>query len=279
MAEELDTLSVYLRDIGRYALLTPDEEIALAQTIEGGGDAGARARERFVTANLRLVVSVAKKYQGATSLSLLDLIQEGNLGLIRAVERFDARKGFRFSTYATWWIRQAITRGIANTGRTIRLPVHVEQTARRVRRCRRHLEERLGRDPTIDEVAREAGVDAAAAADVIAYSRPVASLDEPVGDTADAAELVDMLPDTAASDPAAVATEGVAAEVVLSAESLSGRDRRILTLRHGLDGGEPLTLGQVGEQLALSAERVRQIETRALSALRQTPATGAALRC
>ena len=295
--DEEDLVRLYLTDIGQYELLTKDDEVRLAQAIEaghaarrelGGRGAGSTGRElrrtarageeaerQFVQSNLRLVVSIAKKYQ-ASGLPLLDLIQEGNLGLMHAVEKFDWRKGFKFSTYATWWIRQAITRGIANTGRTIRLPVHAGDTLARVQKAQARLELRLGRAATLAELAAEVDLPLDKLTEALQFRAEPLSLSEPLRDDADA-ELGDMVEDRSAASPfeeAAVAL--LPLEVARLLEPLDDREREILRLRFGLDRGEPRTLEEVGEHFQLTRERIRQIEARAMSKLRHPSAeTGA----
>ena len=295
--DEEDLVRLYLTDIGQYELLTKDDEVFLAQAIEAGDAArrdlaretepvrrrelrrlvraGDDATRHFVQSNLRLVVSIAKKYQ-ASGLPLLDLIQEGNLGLMHAVEKFDWRKGFKFSTYATWWIRQSITRGIANTGRTIRLPVHAGDTLARVQKAQARLELRLGRPSNLAELAREVEMPEDKLAEALQLRVEPLSLSEPLREDADA-ELGDVVEDRAAASPfeqAAVAM--LPFEVARLLEPLEDREREILRLRYGLDCGEPRTLEEVGEHFHLTRERIRQIEARAMSKLRHPSAeTGA----
>jgi RNA polymerase primary sigma factor len=259
-----DALSLFLNEAGRYPLLTPDEEIELAKRIERGDLA---ARERMVNSNLRLVVSLARKYHGVGDLCLLDLIQEGILGLIRAVEKFDWRKGFRFSTYATLWIRQAIQRGLADRGRTIRLPVNVAQRERRVAKAERLLSAQLGREPTLEEVAEHSELDPSEVADIGSASRVVASLDRPVGEEGDAS-LGDLLPSDTAAPAEEVEVELREQAVRDTVAALPEREREVIKLRYGLNGDRtPKPLTQVGQQLGVSPERVRQIEERALQHL------------
>ena len=287
---EEDLVRLYLRDVGKYALLTKADEARLAQTVEAGRHArtelargelttlrqrelrrlvrhGEEATETFVKANLRLVVSIAKRYQAA-ELPLLDLVQEGNLGLIHAVEKFDWRKGFKFSTYATWWIRQAITRGIANTGRTVRLPIHAADLLNRVTKARARLETELGRRPTIAELAEDLELDEYKVIEIIRYVTEPMSLSQPL--TADSdSELGDTIEDRSAVSPFdAAATSLLAGEVAKLLVVLDDRERTILQLRFGLDRGEPRTLDEVGAYFHLTRERIRQIEARAMSKLR-----------
>jgi len=289
--DEEDLVRLYLTDIGQYPLLTKQDEVDLARRIEAGAAArdelaaesapsGARRRElrriqrdgeaaeqRFVQSNLRLVVSIAKKYQ-ASGLPLLDLVQEGNLGLMHAVEKFDWRKGFKFSTYATWWIRQAITRGIANTGRTIRLPVHAGDTLTRVQKARVRLELTLGRPPTTTEVAEDLELPEERVVEALRFASEPVSLSEPLREDGDA-ELGDLVEDRGAPTPFEAAAEGLLGEeIVRLLAPLDPREREILWLRFGLDRGEPRTLEEVGRHFALTRERIRQIEARAMSKLR-----------
>ena len=289
--DDEDLVRLYLTDIGQHALLTKDDEVRLAQAIEQGEAAadelarstdlraarrrelrrlvrhGQQAEQTFVQSNLRLVVSIAKKYQ-ASGLPLLDLIQEGNLGLMHAVEKFDWRKGFKFSTYATWWIRQAITRGIANTGRTIRLPVHAGDTLARLQKARSRLEVQLGRVPTVAEIAAETELTEERVTEALCYAGEPLSLSEPLREDGDA-ELGDVVEDHGASSPFEVAAVAILPdEVGRLLAPLDPREREILTLRFGLDRGEPRTLEEVGAHFHLTRERIRQIEARAMSKLR-----------
>ncbi len=263
-SQTTDALSLFLNEAGRHELLTPEEEIELAQRIERGD---LEAKDRLVNSNLRLVVSLARRYQGVGELCLLDLIQEGVLGLIRAAEKFDWRKGFRFSTYATLWIRQAIQRGLADRGRTIRLPVNVAQRERRIATAERKLAAELGRDPTDEEVAQAADVPLAQVAEMRDVARTVTSLDRPVGETQETA-LGDLLP---------ADTPGVEEEVEVTlredlvrrtVEELPDREREVIKLRFGLNGdAEPLPLSQTGARLGIAPETVREVERRALEHL------------
>jgi RNA polymerase sigma factor (sigma-70 family) len=288
---EEDLVRLYLNDIGKHALLTKDAEACLAQTIEAAREArselaaakgmtpsrqrelrrqiraGEEATQTFVTANLRLVVSIAKKYQ-VPELPLLDLVQEGNLGLIHAVEKFDWRKGFKFSTYATWWIRQAITRGVANSGRTVRLPVHAGDLLIRVTKARGRLEGQLGRRPTVAELAADLQVAEGRVTDILRHAAAPLSLSEPLRQDGDG-EMADVVEDRAAVSPFdAAAAALLGDEVNKMLVDLDEREREILRLRFGLDRGEPRTLDEVGVCFNLTRERIRQIEARAMSKLR-----------
>jgi RNA polymerase sigma factor (sigma-70 family) len=288
---EQDLVRLYLNDIGKHALLTKADEVRLAQAVEAGREArielaqvgqltpsrerelrrlvrqGEAATETFVKANLRLVVSIAKRYQAA-EVPLLDLVQEGNLGLIHAVEKFDWRRGFKFSTYATWWIRQAITRGIANTGRTVRLPLHAAELLATVTRARGRLEGTLGRRPTIAEVAADLGLEEHRVTEILRHAAEPRSLSEPLGSEGDT-EFGDMVEDHSAVSPFdAAAASLLSGEVAKLLIVLDERERAILQLRFGLDRGEPRTLDEVGAQFQLTRERIRQIEARAMSKLR-----------
>jgi RNA polymerase sigma factor (sigma-70 family) len=286
-----DLVRLYLNDIGKYALLTKTDEVRLAQTVEAGRDAraelaggqeratsrqrelrrlirhGDEATDTFVKANLRLVVSIAKRYQAA-DLPLLDLVQEGNLGLIHAVEKYDWRKGFKFSTYATWWIRQAITRGIANTGRTVRLPIHAGELLNRVAQARGRLETNLGRRPTIAELAEDLSLDRYKVVEIIRYVTEPISLSEPLRTDSDA-ELGDIVQDHSAVSPfEAAAASLLSGEIANMLVVLDDRERAVIQLRFGLDRGEPRTLDEVGVHFNLTRERIRQIQDRAISKLR-----------
>ncbi|WP_419842526.1 sigma-70 family RNA polymerase sigma factor [Candidatus Poriferisodalis sp.] len=300
--DDEDLVRLYLTDIGQHPLLNKDDEVRLAQQIEKGKAAretlsseraaglsdaqrrrlvqvqrkGDRAERNFVNSNLRLVVSIAKKYQ-ASGLPLLDLVQEGNLGLIHAVEKFDWRKGFKFSTYATWWIRQAITRGIANTGRTIRLPVHAGDTLARLQKARSRLELKHGRPATQGELAMEVDMTEQKVTEAMRFAAEPLSLSEPLREDSDA-ELQDVVEDRAAESPFEVAaTMLLPTEINRLLSPLEEREREILKLRFGLDRGEPRTLEEVGEHFQLTRERIRQIEARAMSKLRH-PSTDTGAR-
>jgi RNA polymerase primary sigma factor len=255
---------LYLREIGKVNLLTAEQEVSLARRIERGDEA---ARRQLVEANLRLVVSIARRYVGR-GMSLLDLIQQGNLGLIRAVEKFDYRRGFKFSTYATWWIRQAITRGLADQARTIRIPVHVVETVNKLMRAQRKLLQDSGRDPTPEEIGAEMGISADKVREVLKVSQVPVSLETPVGDDGDS-QLGDFLEDDAAPAPP-VAVEGVlqSEELIEVLSILTRRERAVLELRFGLRDGKPQTLEEVGRQFGLTRERIRQIEVKTLEKLK-----------
>jgi RNA polymerase primary sigma factor len=261
-AATTDALQLFLNEIRRYPLLTAPEEVDLSKRIEQG-DLGAK--ERMINSNLRLVVSIAKKYQGQ-ELSLLDLIQEGIFGLIRASEKFDWRKGYKFSTYATFWIRQAIQRGLANKARTIRIPVHIGQRERKIVRAERDLSARLGREPNDHEIAREAELPLEQVEEVRDAARTVTSLDRPVGEEGDTA-LGDLL--EGGAPPVDQEVEVSLSEQLLrrTIEELPETERDVIRLRFGLTGEDPQPLRETGRRLGLSAERVRQIESRALKRL------------
>jgi len=285
-----DLVSQYLAAIGDYDLLTAEQEVELAQKIEAGlagaarleaGDfvgksseielcrrvrQGLQAKDAFLTANLRLVVSNARRYANTSGIDFLDLIQEGNLGLIRAVEKFDWRKGFKFSTYATWWIRQAITRAVADKSRTVRIPVHVHDTLAAVRTAQASLKAKLGRDPRPSEIADETGVavDRVELALGVGY---IVSLEQAIGD--DGAKVGDFVADENAVDPVQLAEEmDTASSLRASIRRLPAREARILALRYGLFDGVPRTLEEIGEEFNLTRERIRQLEKLALSRLR-----------
>ncbi len=299
-----DPVRMYLREIGRVNLLTAEDEIRLAKAMEAGElararlseislrlttalltldermglleerrlvqvdfDNGERARRRLTEANLRLVVSVAKKYIGR-GMSLLDLIQEGNIGLIRAVEKFDYTKGYKFSTYATWWIRQAITRSIADQARTIRIPVHMVETINRLVRTSRRLLQELGREPTSEEIAEEMGIAAEKVRDIMKVSQEPVSLETPIGEEEDS-HLGDFIEDHSMVAPSDAASHQLLKEQVEDVlDSLSSRERKVLQLRFGLDDGRSRTLEEVGREFGVTRERIRQIEAKALRKLR-----------
>jgi RNA polymerase primary sigma factor len=263
----LDSLRLYLRSIGRVELLTGAQEIELARRIEKGDMV---AKRHMVEANLRLVVSIAKGYLGR-GLSFLDLIQEGSLGLIRAVEKFDYRRGYKFSTYATWWIRQAVTRAIADKARTIRIPVHMFEKLNRVTHIERQLVQRLGREPEPHETAAEMKVSVREVRDILRVAQMPISLEKPVGDEEESA-LGDFVADEATEEPFDAATESLQREnIQLALDSLPERERQVLELRYGLRGHEPLTLEEVGRAFGVTRERIRQIENNTLKKLKQLP--------
>jgi RNA polymerase primary sigma factor len=267
-AGESDAVMTYLREIGRVPMITHDREIELAQNIEAGD---REAMKQFILANLRLVVSIAKRYVGR-GLTLLDLIQEGNIGLIRAVQRYDWRRGHRFSTHATWWIRQAISRAVADKGRTIRLPVYVNTALNRIRRERQRLLQELGREPTELELAEATGLDPIRMVELQSAPGAPVSLELPVGEDEEQ-ELGDVLADTESASPEDLATtQTLKDEVQRVLESvLTPREQLVLQLRFGLGNGQAHPLEQVGRELGITRERVRQIEAGALAKLRQPP--------
>jgi RNA polymerase primary sigma factor len=263
----LDSLRLYLQAIGRVALLSGQEEIALAKRIERGD---GLAKQQMVEANLRLVVSISKRYLGR-GLSFLDLIQEGSLGLIRAVEKFDYRRGYKFSTYATWWIRQSVTRAIADKGRTIRMPVHMVEKLNKVIQVERQLVQQLGREPTINEVAVQLEFSAHEVREVIRLAQQPVSLEKPLGDEDDSA-LGDFVEDQTAESPFELASRRIRNENVCRALSvLPRREREVIEMRFGLTGGRPKTLEEVGQAFNVTRERIRQIENHTLKKLELLP--------
>jgi RNA polymerase primary sigma factor len=285
-----DTIGLYLDEVSGHDLLTAEDEVHLARAMERGKKAkamldsgdherterarltrmiaeGDEAKMTFIRSNLRLVISIAKRYSGR-GLDLLDLIQEGNLGLIRAVEKFDWRKGFKFSTYATWWIRQAITRGLGNNGRTIRLPVHMVDVVRTVHDTRQSLHDQYHRAPTLEEISEASGLDTERVLAALEAPAETVSLDRPVGDDGDVV-LQDFVEDEGAADPEARAASAWRRERLIQAlNHLDDEERHVLWLRFGLDGDEPWTLSDVGKMINATRERVRQIEARGLAKLR-----------
>jgi len=263
----LDSLRLYLRSIGRVELLTAEQEISLAKRIERGDMV---AKQHMVEANLRLVVSIAKGYLGR-GLSFLDLIQEGSLGLIRAVEKFDHRRGYKFSTYATWWIRQAVTRAIADKARTIRIPVHMVEKLNRVTFVERQLVQRLGREPEPAEIAAELDITVRDVRDILRVAQSPVSLEKPVGDE-DESELGDFVADDTVESPFEIATENLQREDIRRAlDALPERERQVIELRYGLRGSEPLTLEEVGRAFGVTRERIRQLENNTLRKLKALP--------
>ncbi len=262
-----DPVRMYLREIGRIKLLTADEEIDLARKIVAGGNSGAVAKRKLVQANLRLVVSIAKKYVGRGML-FLDLIQEGNLGLIRAAEKFDHERGYKFSTYATWWIRQAITRAIADQARTIRIPVHMVETINKLKKVTRKLAQELARKPSEEELSAEMGISINKLREIIKVAQEPLSLETPIGKEEDS-RLGDFIEDKDADAPVkTVAHELLREDLAEVLGSLSPRERDVLRLRFGMDDGRQRTLEEVGQLFGVTRERIRQIEAKALRKLR-----------
>ena len=262
-----DPVRMYLREIGRIKLLTADEEIDLARKIVAGGNSGAIAKRKLVQANLRLVVSIAKKYVGRGML-FLDLIQEGNLGLIRAAEKFDHERGYKFSTYATWWIRQAITRAIADQARTIRIPVHMVETINKLKKVTRKLAQELARKPSEEELSAEMGISINKLREIIKVAQEPLSLETPIGKEEDS-RLGDFIEDKDADAPVkTVAHELLREDLAEVLGSLSPRERDVLRLRFGMDDGRQRTLEEVGQLFGVTRERIRQIEAKALRKLR-----------
>lgn len=263
-----DTLRLYLNEINRVPLLTAAEEVALAKRVEAGDDA---ARAHLTRANLRLVVNVAKRY-ATGGLPLLDLIQEGNLGLMQAVERFDWRRGFKFSTYATWWIRQAITRSLSNDSRTVRLPVHVVETLRKIRRIAPDLATQLERNPTAEELGDVLKLDPNRIVEIVRAGRSPMSLEQPVGEDGEE-PLSDFVEDPEPEAPdGRLLVESLSDDVDRALSILPDRERTILTLRFGLDGNEPWTLDEIGAHFGLTRERIRQLQVEALRKLQRSQA-------
>jgi RNA polymerase primary sigma factor len=259
-----DPVRMYLREIGKIPLLIPEEEVELAKGVEAGDEV---SKAKLVEANLRLVVSIAKKYIGRGML-FLDLIQEGNLGLIRAVEKFDYRKGYKFSTYATWWIRQAITRAIADQARTIRIPVHMVETINKLVRVSRQLVQSLGREPTAEEIAREMGIPSERVEEIKRIAQEPVSLETPIGEEEDS-QLGDFLEDKELPSPEEAAASQILREQLEEMlDDLTDREREVLRLRFGLEDGHPHTLEEVGRRFGVTRERIRQIEAKALRKLR-----------
>ena len=259
-----DPVRMYLKEIGNVPLLTTEQEVELAKRVEAGDE---EAKKQLTEANLRLVVSIAKKYVGR-GMPFLDLIQEGNMGLMKAVDKFDYTKGYKFSTYATWWIRQAITRGIADTGRTIRVPVHMVETINKTLRMTRTLLQELGREPTPEEVAERLNVSVSRVREVLKISRDPVSLDTPIGEEDDS-HLGDFIEDHSALSPAdSAAFSMLRAELATALESLTDRERQVVKLRFGLEDGRARTLEEVGKEFNVTRERIRQIEAKALRKLR-----------
>lgn len=262
-----DPVKVYLKEIGRVPLLTPDEEVQLALAIQKGGKEGERAKQRLSEANLRLVVSIAKRYVGR-GMQFLDLIQEGNLGLIKAVEKFDHTKGFKFSTYATWWIRQAITRAIADQARTIRIPVHMVETINKVKKVSSQLLHENGHEPSAEEIAERLDMPVDKVREIMRVAQEPVSLETPIGEEEDS-HLGDFIPDDDAPVPAEAASQTLLKEQLADVlKTLTPREEKVLRLRFGLEDGRPRTLEEVGKEFNVTRERIRQIEAKALRKLR-----------
>lgn len=262
-----DPVRMYLKEIGRIPLLTREQEIALAQGVDAGDK---KAKDKLTASNLRLVVSIAKKYIGR-GMSFLDLIQEGNKGLIRAVEKYNWTKGFKFSTYATWWIRQAITRAIADQARTIRIPVHMVETINKLMRTQRRLMQELGREPTPEEVGKEMeNMDPDKVREIFKIAQKTTSLETPIGDEEDSL-LGDFIPDDRQATPYESTTKQLLKENIEELlETLSDREREVLRMRFGFEGQRPMTLEEVGKEFGVTRERIRQIEAKAIRKLKQT---------
>lgn len=259
-----DPVRMYLKEIGKVPLLSAEEEVDLAQRMEKGEEA---AKRKLIEANLRLVVSIAKKYVGRGML-FLDLIQEGNMGLIKAVEKFDYNKGFKFSTYATWWIRQAITRSIADQARTIRIPVHMVETINKLIRVSRQLLQEIGREPTPDEIGEEMGISPEKVREIMKIAQEPVSLETPIGEEEDS-HLGDFIEDEDAPAPASAASFILLKEQLDDVlDTLTDREKRVLELRFGIEDGRPRTLEEVGKEFGVTRERIRQIEAKALRKLR-----------
>jgi len=265
----LDSVQMYLREIGKVPLLTQKEEISIADRIINGDE---EAKQELISANLRLVVSIAKKYAYRTpQLTILDLIQEGNIGLFRAVEKFDATRGYKFSTYATWWIRQAITRAIADQSRTIRIPVHMVETITKFIQTKKKLTQIFGREPQIEEIALEMGIDEKKAQEILKISRKTISLETPVGDDESESTLEQFLEDEKALSPEKeTATNFLREHIREVLDELKLRERKILELRFGLDNNESHTLEEVGRKFGVTRERIRQIEAKALQKIKKS---------
>ena len=259
-----DPVKMYLKDIGKVPLLSADDEIELAKKMQEGDE---EAKKRLSEANLRLVVSIAKRYVGR-GMHFLDLIQEGNMGLMKAVEKFDYQKGFKFSTYATWWIRQSITRAIADQARTIRIPVHMVETISKLTRVQRLLLQELGREPTPAEIAEKMGVTEERVVEIQKIAQDPVSLEAPIGEEDDS-HLGDFIEDPKAATPSDSAEFGMLKELLLSVlDTLTPREEKVLRLRYGIDDGKPRTLEEVGKEFNVTRERIRQIEAKALRKLR-----------
>ncbi len=260
-----DPVKMYLKDIGTVQLLTSEQEVELAKRILENDE---RAKSELIERNLKLVVSIAKKYVNRSSMQFLDLIQEGNLGLVKAVEKFDYTKGFRFSTYATWWIRQAITRAIADQARTIRIPVHMVETIHKLSRVSKQLMQELGRDPTTAEVAERMGISEQRVSEIQKIAQDPVSLESPVGEE-DESKIGDFVEDDNLKSPAESAAQDILkAQLLAVIETLTPREQKVIRLRYGLDDNHPRTLEEVGKEFNVTRERIRQIEAKALRKLR-----------
>lgn len=260
-----DPVKMYLKDIGKVPLLSLDEERELAKKVMEGDE---YAKKKLCESNLRLVVSVAKKYVGKTSMSFLDLIQEGNMGLLRAVDKFDYTKGFKFSTYATWWIRQAITRAMADQSRTIRIPVHMVETINKYVKVSRTLMQKLGREPTIDEIAKEMGLSVEKVMEIQKTAQDPISLETPMGEEDDG-KMADVIEDESAKSPIEFTTQTLLREQLLAViDTLTPREQEVIRQRYGLLDGKQKTLEEVGKEFSVTRERIRQIEAKALKKLK-----------
>lgn len=260
-----DPVKIYLKEIGKVPLLSADDEVELSRLAQEGDE---YAKSKLAESNLRLVVSIAKRYSGRTNMAFLDLIQEGNIGLIKAVEKFDPTKGFRFSTYATWWIRQAITRAMADQARVIRIPVHMVETIHKLTRVKRQLLQDLGRDPTSAEIAEAMEISEDKVAEIQKIAQDPISLENPVGEEEDS-KIADFIEDDTIKSPSEVAAQNLLREQLLSViDTLTPREQKVIRLRYGLDDSHPRTLEEVGREFNVTRERIRQIEAKALRKLR-----------
>lgn len=260
-----DPVKIYLKDIGKVPLLSADDEVELSKRAQDGDE---YAKSKLAEANLRLVVSIAKRYSGRTTMAFLDLIQEGNIGLIKAVEKFDPNKGFRFSTYATWWIRQSITRAMADQARVIRIPVHMVETIHKLTRVKRQLLQDLGRDPTSAEIAAAMEITEEKVAEIQKIAQDPISLENPVGDEDDT-KIADFIEDDSIKSPSEVAAQNLLREQLIAViDTLTPREQKVIRLRYGLDDSHPRTLEEVGKEFNVTRERIRQIEAKALRKLR-----------
>ncbi len=260
-----DPVKIYLKEIGKVPLLSADDEVELSRRAQEGDE---YAKSKLAESNLRLVVSIAKRYSGRTNMAFLDLIQEGNIGLIKAVEKFDPTKGFRFSTYATWWIRQSITRAMADQARVIRIPVHMVETIHKLTRVKRQLLQDLGRDPTSAEIAEAMEISEDKVAEIQKIAQDPISLENPVGEEEDS-KIADFIEDDTIKSPSEVAAQNLLREQLLSViDTLTPREQKVIRLRYGLDDSHPRTLEEVGREFNVTRERIRQIEAKALRKLR-----------